>query len=471
MKPLRLIDNNRLSLHSFLKEAVEQDGYRHLRILTGYLYENGWRLSNFMPEGSYIQTISSPEVDRPTAKYLTKTGQLPVRPGIRTDVRIFPSNTDGFLRTHGKLFILSHPDEKESQIISPPIAIIGSSNLTAPGLGIGKKRNLELNWIVRDPDDVQALINYFQKIWRKSQLAQGVSLNVVETLRDCPSQVVFEQLIPGIFNYSRQIQQRLLDDQIKLQDYSLVKEKDYQKDAIDQIDSRLSLYGCCYLADDVGLGKTVMGVGILKRYILRALKDQVGNKFSWNYKKSVENLPFLAVIICPKQIENQWYEHIKSVINEVVEEVLDKEKKWNQKDLFEKIFKRVSLLTYGQERAKDFMKRGKEFKKGVQLLIVDEAHRLRNQTQFLHFLTEISDHLRYCGSRPDYLFQTATPMNNSFLDLCNSFQLALAPEFWKRSGIPDIKAFLREMDRKFDKSSHKDLKKISSLQGKIDREF
>ena len=49
-----------------------------------------------------------------------------------------------------KLFILS--DSKNG---AKNIAVIGSSNLTGPGLGVGKRKNLELNYIIDDQSEIE----------------------------------------------------------------------------------------------------------------------------------------------------------------------------------------------------------------------------------------------------------------------------------------------------------------------------
>lgn len=420
----RLLDNRYKTLHEHLKDLVRDHGFSRLDVVTGYLYERGWASVDYLGPGKNIRTVSSNIVDAKTNQLLKNVDVLTSGQNTQNEVRIFDQSG---MTQHGKLFILSGSSNG-----SDDIAIIGSSNLTGPGLGTSKHKNLELNWVITEQEGVDEVKDFFESLWKEAKHPSEVSFDVQSSFRRSPEKVKFVQLVPGILTYAELIEQYLTDDQQSLEEYSLIKDHPYQLDAVEQIDFRLQTFGTCLLADDVGLGKTIMGTATLKKALSRELVCE-------NPEDNQQSL--LAVIVCPKAVEGQWLTHISKCCHEIENELESKASK--------NLIQRVQLLTYGSEARKDIDDIAESLKSSVKLIIVDEAHRLRNGTRFYDFLGKVSRSIKSSGSSPRYLLLTATPINNSFLDLYNIFKLTLPPNYWSEREITDIRSFLTKVDQGF----------------------
>lgn len=415
---MKLLDTRRTRIDTWLNSKIAADGYREVRVVTGFLYERGWAALRSEHHDLDVKIISSVHVDGGTKTSLEQTQTLKGQEHVRYDVRFFDRVTQ-----HAKLFLLTRSDHGKADV-----AVIGSSNLTGPGLGIGNEKNLELNYVVTDAAEISELNQWFSSLWDESRLANQVDLIVDESQRATPKKTYFAQLLPGILTYADIIQMLLSDQKANFMDYSLAAGERYQRDAIDEMDFRLQCHGCCFLSDDVGLGKTVMGAGIVKRAVARMLR-QGGD------------LSLSALVVCPKPVEGQWASHIVSMISELASEsAVDTSR----------LMQSVQVVTYGQERAGLWQDIDRDLgASAVSLVLVDEAHRLRNTTNFYRWLSDLDAELRQRGARPRYLFLTATPINNSFTDLYNLFRLSLPNSFWVESGIEHIRDFLRDIDRNF----------------------
>lgn len=418
---MKLLDTRKVNLAEWLNARIRHGSYRKLDILTGFLYSRGWQAIEPQSSELKVQTISSVHVDMLTKTELIQNGNLPSKANLVHSTRFIDEITQ-----HAKLFILSEGREGIENI-----AVIGSSNLTGPGLGLGGKKNLELNYIIMDRDGVDECMKKFNELWSDSLSSTEVKLIVDEVEDEAPAQTYFAQLVPGLLTYSEVISNLLFDRAAKYNDYSLAANEKYQLDAVDQIDFRLQRYGCCFLSDDVGLGKTIMGTGAIKRVIAREISR---NPFDNG---------IVAAIICPKPVQSQWANHLARMLEELKAEI-----PINTSNLIT----RIQVVTYGQEGGKDWEDIATDLKKNVKILLIDEAHRLRNTTNFYNSIGDIDSSLRQAGSNPKYLFLTATPINNAFSDLYNLFRLALPASFWQFVGIHDIRGLLRDLDNGFSES-------------------
>jgi superfamily II DNA/RNA helicase len=250
--------------------------------------------------------------------------------------------------------------------------ITGSSNFSHSGL-IG---NREFNVELKDKGDVDFALNQFEDLWKDSV---DLSEKFVETVRS--KTWLNEDISPY------QLYLKMLYEYLK-EDINIDKEVDidmpegfmdlqYQKQAIVSAKKILEAFHGVFLADVVGLGKT---------YISAMLAQQLGG---WK------------LVICPPGLVEYWYDtfaefnvtkfRIESLgkLDRILETDIDK---------YETIF-------------------------------IDEAHRFRNEyTQGFEKLTEIT-----YGKK--VVLVTATPLNNTFLDIFNQIKLFQSP---KRSTIPGV---------------------------------
>ena len=91
---------------------------------------------------------------------------------IKRQVDIRSITRAGFL--HGKLY--------HAAGASATTAVVGSSNLTRRGLGLGAKPNIELNLEVRDAGERQRLLDWFDALWRDTELTRDVKAEVLTAL-------------------------------------------------------------------------------------------------------------------------------------------------------------------------------------------------------------------------------------------------------------------------------------------------
>ncbi len=135
------------------------------------------------------------------------------------------------------------------------------------------------------------------------------------------------------------------------------------------------------LADEVGLGKTIEAGIVLKELILRGVAENI-------------------LILTPASLTLQWQAELQYKFDEqfkIVKEIED----WNNPKLISSLdlAKRPEHKIYS-------------LKKNWDLVIVDEAHKLKNpETQNYKLVDSLS--------KKNILFLTATPLENSLLELYN----------------------------------------------------
>lgn len=144
--------------------------------------------------------------------------------------------------------------------------------------------------------------------------------------------------------------------------------------------------GRALLADEVGLGKTIEAGLILKEYVLRGLVRR-------------------ALVLTPVSLMTQWQEELKHKFD-LSFSVYSRGQAWDESP-----FLIASIDTAKTEKNRDEIGGA-----GFDLLIVDEAHRLRNHlTQGWKFVDALS--LKYL------LLLTATPVQNELRELYNLITL------------------------------------------------
>lgn len=163
--------------------------------------------------------------------------------------------------------------------------------------------------------------------------------------------------------------------------------------------------GRAILADEVGLGKTIEAGLILKEYIVRGL---------------VKN----ALILVPASLVNQWIIEFRDKFN-ISLATYRKNYRWDDYPFF------ITSL----DLAKQKKNREQIWDMDFDMIIVDEAHRLKNPKTLNHqFVREIPK--KYC------LFLTATPIQNHLLEIFHLVTI-LKPGY-----LGDYKSFVKKYHRK-----------------------
>jgi superfamily II DNA or RNA helicase len=197
---------------------------------------------------------------------------------------------------------------------------------------------------------------------------------------------------------------------------------DYQLQACFRVLRQLR--GRALLADEVGLGKTIEAGLILKEYVLRGLVRR-------------------ALILTPVSLMSQWREELRHKFD-LPFEIRTRGEGWDAHP-----FLIASVDTAKTERNRDEIGSA-----GYDLLVVDEAHRLRNHlTQGWRFVDALS--LKYL------LLLTATPVQNDLRELYNLVTLL------KPGMLGTYRNFRREFMVRGDKRLPKNPRGLASVLARV----
>lgn len=184
--------------------------------------------------------------------------------------------------------------------------------------------------------------------------------------------------------------QRGFEDLLCLQDVS-IEPKFWQRETA--IKALRDMHGSAILADEVGLGKTIEAGLIMKELLHRKLISSI-------------------LVLVPAPLVEQWKEEMDEKFGISLKDYKDLD--WSESPFI------ISSLPYAT-RSK--MRRSELQDYGFDLVIVDEAHSLKNQkTQSYKFVYKIK--------RKYTLLMSATPIQNDLKELFNLVNL-LKPGYFK----------------------------------------
>ena len=350
----------------------------------------------------------------------------------KLELRAHPSK-----KIHAKLYIL-YPDNYNQHSFGA--AITGSSNLSGNGLGIGEDRQYEFNVKLTQYDDVAFARHEFELLWEE---AKGVPIEAVDYQATIDKTYLkgdvtpYELYIKMLMEY---FSERVLavdqDDPFDMPEgYTKF---DYQADAVVEGYQKLIRYDGFFLADVVGLGKTVIATMIAKKFL-------------------IENGPehTKILVVYPPAVEQNWKttfhdfgidKYACFVSNGSLGKVLDED-------------------DYNYWNAEEY-----------DLVLVDEAHKFRTHTTgAFQQLQEICKMPRLeTGYIPGYkkkvMLISATPMNNSPVDIYNQILMFQDPRHCTIDGVPNLTAFfspLKEEFRKLRKQENFDAKEFKKLAERV----
>ena len=314
--------------------------------------------------------------------------------------------------------------------------IMGSSNLTEAGLGIKKSPNYELNIALKDFDDVEFTKTEFVALWEQStpilpadiqQFKQKTHIGQTFT----PYELYIKFLIE-YFGKNIDYDPDTVGDLPKT-----YKKLSYQIDAVNQGFQMLIEHNGFFLADVVGLGKTVVAAMIAKRFLIA--------NGSLNTK---------ILVVYPPALEKNWKNTFRLF-------GIDRHTKFITNGRLEKIVIGDDLNYWAKE--------------DYDLILVDEAHRYRNHTS-----TMFGNLQRICkaprngeglvhGTKKKVMLISATPLNNRPQDLY--YQLLLFQDA-RRSTMPvtNLQSFFGPIIREYREIMQEDkpnIERIRELYGVI----
>lgn len=292
--------------------------------------------------------------------------------------------------------------------------IMGSSNISDSGLGIKQSPRYELNVAMKDYDDVKYCSDQFWMLW--NQAVQITADDIVSYKKDTyldyqptPYEIYLKVLID---TFGEQV-----EDQFSMKLPKGVMDLKYQRDAVIQGYQMLMQHNGFFLADVVGLGKTMIATMIAKRFI------EANGKHT--------NI----LVVYPPALESAWKNEFKR---------------------FE-ISRHTQFISNGSLykilETKDRYKSKEEF----DLIIVDEAHGFRSDSSGKY--DELQKICKsHCSNRgllnnthKKVILLSATPLNNRPEDLQNLLLLFQNSQSCTIDGIPNLKAFFSPLIQQYKK--------------------
>ncbi|MBC7749398.1 MAG: NgoFVII family restriction endonuclease, partial [Methylotenera sp.] len=381
--------------------------------LVGYFRASGYfKVRPFLNNVPFIRILVGIDVDKILAKYQSKgllfqgdANQTLIEflKEIKSDIQEADYNQEieeGILQfiediATQKIEIKAHPSKKLHAKIyifkpknwnehKPGTVITGSSNLTENGLGGTYNFNYEFNVQLNDFDDVKFATEEFERLWIEGITILPVEINKVKKetfLND--TFTPFEVYIKFLIEYYGKSVEFDPNSVTDLPDG--FKRLSYQIDAVNEGYKLLEKHNGFFLSDVVGLGKTVVGTLIAKKFF-----------YSNDFPSHISNI----LIVVPPALKENW------------EETLDKFQLHNYK-----------IVTNGSlHKIMDAEK--------YDLIIVDEAHKFRNDTAEAYnelqkiCKTKTKRRLKD-GSKADkkVMLISATPLNNRPEDIANQVYL------------------------------------------------
>lgn len=297
---------------------------------------------------------------------------------------------------HGKMYHIATAGVED--------AILGSSNFTVRGLGLGHAgNNIELNLVVDGNRDRHELKQWFDELWGNEALVEDVKQDVLSYLKQ-----LYENSSPEFIYYKTlfHIFEKFLGDAGKT-DVDLGKTTlfetatwkalfEFQKDGAKGAINKILRHNGCIIADSVGLGKTYEALAVIKYFELKNER---------------------VLVLCPKKLRDNWTVYkANSLLNPFVADRfrydvlshtdLSRETGYSG-DLH------LATLNWGN----------------YDLVVIDESHNFRNntpgkkdeegnlirQSRYQRLMEDIIT----SGVRTKVLLLSATPVNNDLKDLRN----------------------------------------------------
>ena len=326
---------------------------------------------------------------------------------------------------HGKLI---HVDDRRRSH-----ALLGSSNFTVNGLGLGRSPNIELNLVVDGDRDREDLLAWFNELWSDETLTDDVKDEVLRALEALyahasPEFVYFKTLLHIFGDYlAQQADEAVQFEQTAFEQTAIWRALfDFQRDGLRAILSKLERHGGCILADSVGLGKTYTALGVIK----------------W-YEKRNKNV----LVLCPKKLRENWTDYL-AVNNSDLNPL--------RADRFGYTVLSHTDLSREKGKVGDIDLAKIEWG-NYDLVVIDESHNFRNasrnrsgsgrKTRYERLMDDIVK----AGLKTKVLLLSATPVNNDLGDLKAQLDLISADNNggFAEVGVPNLSLMIGQAQRKF----------------------
>ena len=342
---------------------------------------------------------------------------------IRERVEVRSVKRAGLL--HGKLI---HVDDGRRSH-----ALLGSSNFTVNGLGLGTSPNIELNLVVDGDRDREDLLAWFNELWTDERLTDDVKNEVLRTLEmlyahASPEFVYFKTLLHIFGDYlAEQAEEAEQFEQTAFEQTAIWQALfDFQRDGLRAILTKLERHGGCILADSVGLGKTYTALGVIK----------------W-YEKRNKNV----LVLCPKKLRENWTDYL-AINNSDLNPL--------RTDRFGYTVLSHTDLSRDKGKVGDIDLSKIEWG-NYDLVVIDESHNFRNASRNRNAsgrktrYERLMDDIVKAGLKTKVLLLSATPVNNDLSDLKAQLDLISGGnnDGFSEIGVPNLSGLIGTAQRRF----------------------
>lgn len=254
-------------------------------------------------------------------------------------------------------------------------ALVGSSNFTRAGL----TKNIELN--IKVSEDVEQLQAWYNARWEESVDITEAVLKVIEG--NVKPYSPYDVYLRSMYEYFKSSEKTMTEWELNdSKVYPMLSQ--YQKDGYNNMVAISDRYSGAFLCDGVGLGKTFVGMMLIERFV----------------KKERKNVVLLVPASARKSV---WEVTIKKLMPEILDGFFSF-KIYNHTDLTRETMEEKMAQVASQ----------------AEVVIIDEAHHFRNRSSDRYKkLYEMMG----IGPKKQMFMLTATPINNSFLDLQHLIEL------------------------------------------------
>lgn len=348
---------------------------------------------------------------------------------------------EGFLHAKAWIFYSDRPGQQELfDRFRPVLAVVGSSNFTAPGLTSNRELNLVHRVLLApeqayDPEAQQAvrwlsaqkaseaitpenrqllksevgaraildLERWFEGQWESSTDFKDDLVGLLDTSKFGTREYTpYEVYLKALYEYLKD----QIDPSVSTETRTGVELSEFQEDAVKRARTILARYDGVMIADSVGLGKTWIGKRLLEDYAYHLRQK--------------------ALVICPAALKPMWERELRSV--GIATEVR------TQEELGRPEFEPRPL-------------------EDTDVVLVDESHNFRNPAsqryQALDRILQGNRGRGRSGARKKVLLLTATPINNDLIDLYNQLQLVTGGDraYFATAGIGDLYRYFQRARR------------------------
>ncbi len=332
---------------------------------------------------------------------------------------------------HGKLYHVARGAGDNA-------AVLGSSNFTRGGLGLGVNPNIELNLELHREADREPLLAWFDALWNDHELTRDAKQEVLGALarlgRDYPPEFVYYKTLFHALGdrLAEHAEREGLIRDVHLYDTRVWKALfQFQRDGAVSAINRLMRHNGCIIADSVGLGKTWTALAVIKFFEDRSAK---------------------VLVLCPKKLEQNWIRYASwagQAGNPLADDRLG--------------YTVLAHTDLSRTRGESGHVNLANFNwSGFDLIVIDESHNFRNEgrdrkdedgnlvarSRYNRLLEEVLKE----GARTKVLMLSATPVNTSLRDLRNQIYLMTEKQqdaFRESLGIGDVQTVFRLAQREF----------------------